>query len=63
MIHISHQHKSVVLPYRQDIHTLFPHAARLTYEGTDMLVLPHGLDETRMLRNLYINIPDPIIEH
>lgn len=63
MIHISHQHKAVVLPFRADIFNLFPHAIRLQYNGQDMIALPHGLDETRLLRNLDLNVPAPIVEH
>ena len=63
MIHISHQHKAVVVPYRPDLANLFPHAKRIDYEGEEMIVLPHGLDETRLLRNLDMNVPAPIVEH
>jgi SNF2 family DNA or RNA helicase len=63
MIHISHQHKAVIVKYRADVAALFPHALRLQYDGTDMLAMPHGLDETRMLRNLDLNVPAPIVEH
>jgi len=63
MIHISHRTKSVVVPFRDDVFNLFPHSKRFSWEGADCLVLPHGIDETTMLRNLEIHIPAPIIEH
>ena len=62
-IQISHLHKAVVLSYRADIAALFPHAVRLQYNGEDMMALPHGIDETRLLRNFEINVPAPIVEH
>jgi len=63
MIHISHRTQSIVLPFRPDVLQLFPHSQRLTWEGQDLLALPHGIDETTMLRNLKIEVPAPIIEH
>jgi SNF2 family DNA or RNA helicase len=63
MIHISHLTRSLVVPFRDDIFTLFPHSKRFIWEKQDMLALPHGIDETIMLRNLNIHVPAPIIEH
>jgi SNF2 family DNA or RNA helicase len=63
MIHISHQHQAVVLPSRPDLLALFPHAVKLQYNGLDMLALPHGIDETRLLRNLQLDVPAPVVEH
>lgn len=63
MIHISHRTQSVVVPFRADVFNLFPHSQRFTWEGQDLLVVPHGIDETTMLRNLEIIVPAPIIEH
>jgi len=42
---------------------LFPHGKRFTYEGQDLFVVPHGIDETRLLRNLQLPCPSPIEEH
>jgi len=28
-----------------------------------VIILPHGMDETRLLRNLSLNVPAPIVEH
>jgi SNF2 family DNA or RNA helicase len=42
---------------------LFPHSKRFVWEKQDMLVVPHGIDETIMLRNLEIEVPAPITEH
>ena len=63
MILISHETKSVVVPYRADIGQLFPHGRRFDWEGEELIQLPHGIDETRMLRNLDMPVPTPISEH
>ena len=63
MIHISHQHQALVVPFDPKIQALFPHAKLIQYDGSDVLVLPHGLEETRLLRNLDLNVPAPIVEH
>lgn len=63
MILISHRTKSIVARYRDDIAALFPHGKRFQHNGGDYIALPHGLDETRMLRNLNLPVPSPIAEH
>lgn len=61
MIHINKAHKQVVIPYREDVARLFPHARDFTFKSKRMLTLPHGLDETRMLQNLGLDVPAPIL--
>src|SRR5688500_16931119 len=63
MIQISHLTKSVVVPFEVRLGQLFPHGVRLNYGGQDLIALPHGIDETRLLRNLDLPVPAPIIEH
>jgi SNF2 family DNA or RNA helicase len=63
MILISHQTRSVVTEYRDDIAALFPHGRRFKWEGNDLIAVPHGIDETRLLRNLDLPVPAPITEH
>jgi SNF2 family DNA or RNA helicase len=63
MIHISHLTRSLAVPYRTDVFNLFPHSKRINWQGNDLLVIPHGIDETTMLRNLKLPIPAPIVEH
>ena len=60
-IHISPKHQVVGVPYRTDVFNLFPHAKEITFQGRPMLVVPHKIDETRMLRNLGYDIPAPIL--
>lgn len=40
-----------------------PTAKKLTYDGVDLVVTPHGLDEVRVLRNLGIKAPSPILHY
>src|SRR5580765_3693672 len=63
MIHISHQTKCVAAPYSAQLGTLFPHGRKLTFNGEQLIVVPHGIEETRMLRNLDMPVPAPIVEH
>lgn len=62
-LHISHQHKTLVFPYRGDVEQLIPHARRLVFDNQNMLVVPHKDDESRLLRNLGLDVPAPIMEH
>lgn len=62
-MHISREHRAIILPYRHDVATMFPHARMFEYLGEQMIALPHGLEETRVLRNLNIPAPAPIAEH
>ena len=63
MILISHPTQSVVVPFEDRLGQLFPHGTRLQYEGEDLIALPHGIDETKLLRNLDLPVPAPIVEH
>ena len=63
MIHISHQMRSVVVGFDPAIAALFPHGKRISYEGQDLIALPHGIDETKLLRHLDMPVPAPIVEH
>lgn len=63
MIHISAKHRAVGVPYRPDVANLFPTAKQVTLNGNPHLVLPHGLEETRVLRNLGYDVPAPVLTH
>lgn len=62
-IFISAAHKVVGVPARPDIVNLFPAAKQVTYEGNPMVVVRHGIDETKLLRNLGFSVPSPILTH
>jgi SNF2 family DNA or RNA helicase len=62
-IHISHKTQSIVLPFEARLAALFPHGQMFEWNGGKVIVMPHGLDETRLLRNLDFQVPAPIAEH
>ena len=62
-IHVSAKHKVIGVPVRPDIANLFPAAKQVTIEGKPMLVLRHGTDETKLLRNMGLDVPTPILAH
>lgn len=61
MIHISAKHGVVGVPVRDDLANIFPDAKRVTIKGNELMVVRHGVDETRLLRNLDIDVPAPIL--
>jgi SNF2 family DNA or RNA helicase len=64
MLHISHLTRSIAAPFSDKLGALFPHGQRIEFEGEQLIVIPHGLDETRLLRNLgHAELPSPIEEH
>ena len=60
---LSRAHQQIVVPFRDDVMALFPHAMVLQWEGKNMIAVPHGTEETRLLRNLEIDAPAPIAEY
>ena len=40
--------------------TVIPSSKKITYRGVDLVVVPHALDETKVLNNLGFNIPSPV---
>lgn len=59
---VSQQHKAVVFnpPPDARVFDVVPTAKPLLYKGTTLAAVPYRLDETRVLRNLGINLPSPI---
>lgn len=62
-IHVSHQTRSVAVPFDDRFPALLPHGARFTWNNADWFGVHHGEDETRMLRNFELPVPAPIVEH
>jgi SNF2 family DNA or RNA helicase len=60
---ISHQHQSIVAPYSHALSQLFPHGKCFTWNNDSYIAVPHGQEETRLLRNLDWQVPAPIVEH
>lgn len=56
------KHKKLVLNLRNPNGVLdaIPTARTLEYKGKQLVVIPHRIDEVRMLRNLGLNAPSPI---
>lgn len=58
---LSGKHKSVGVPLAPEIKNLFPQAPVVTHKGNPFIVLPHGRDETRFLRNIGYEVDAPIV--
>lgn len=58
---MSTAHKAAVIPWQPDIAALMPHARRIDWQGQPRLVVPHDVEHARMLRNVGIMIPSPIL--
>jgi len=59
------EHKALALKLKNPNRVLdsIPTAKPFTYEGVPLVVTPHRLDEVRVLRNLGINAPSPILHY
>ena len=60
---ISPKHQVIGVPLREDLANIFAHAKRTTYNGQQLLLVPHGVDETKLLRNVGFDVPAPILSH
>lgn len=60
---ISHKHQVIGVPTRPDLTNLFPTAKQVTVDGNELIVLPHGFVETKMLRNMGFVVPSPITSY
>jgi SNF2 family DNA or RNA helicase len=62
-IHISEKHAVVCVPYDPRFPTLFPDTKTVVLKGQKHAVFHHGPEETRVLRNLGLDVPAPILIH
>lgn len=62
---VSRKHRKLVLKLKnpERVTTVIPTAKRFDYKGTELVAVPHRLDETRVLRNLGFAAPSPIKYH
>lgn len=60
-IQVSGKHGVVGVPALSSIANIFPDARAITFDGKPMLVVRHGIDETRLLRNLGFDVPTPVL--
>jgi len=63
VIHVSPKHQVVGVPVRADLINIFPTAKTVTVSGKPFMLINHGEDETKLLRNLGLEIPTPILTH
>src|SRR5215218_6467178 len=61
MIHVSAQYKVLGVPGTPKIVSLFPKAKVVDWNGETFTLLPHGLQETLMLRRMGFEVPAPIL--
>lgn len=60
-IHLSPKHCIVGVPVRADLLNLFPNSRRVTFGGRELMLVNHGVDETRLLRNSGLDVPPPVL--
>jgi SNF2 family DNA or RNA helicase len=62
---INTQRRAVILSPREAEHVpkCIPHATPINYKGVELLVVPHKLDETKVLRNLGVPVRSPILDY
>lgn len=59
LVHEKSRHVVLNLRDRSRVHNLIPHAKPINLRGRELLAVPHGTDEVRILRNLGIEAPAP----
>src|SRR4051812_17839492 len=60
-MYLTNDKTGVVVPWRQDLANVVPHAREFHHDGTRYLLMPNGRDEARLARNLGVPIPAPIL--
>jgi SNF2 family DNA or RNA helicase len=51
----------IIIPWREDLARVIPHARELAYQGQRMLVLPNRHEEAKVARNLGVPVPAPVL--
>ncbi len=62
-VHVSPKYKIVGVPVTPAVINMFPQADRHTFEGNDIVLVPHKPAESFMLRRLGFDVPSPILSH
>lgn len=60
-IHLSPKHRLVGVPVRADLLNLFPDSRRVNFGDAELMLINHGVDETRLLRNSGLDVPAPVL--
>lgn len=58
------KHKRAALLTLRDpgrVHTVIPHAKTISYKGREMVAVPHKEQEVKVLRNMGVTVPAPIL--
>lgn len=63
MIYVSAKHSTVGVPVTTQLGNIFPNSTRVKLASEEMILINHGYDETRLLRNLGMEIPSPILSY
>lgn len=63
MIIVNHKHNKVVIPLRADVEALIPSATRFRWKNKTWLAVPHKVTEVKLLNNLGIRAPTPIMHN
>lgn len=63
LIQLSAKHKVIGVPPSGELATLFPTAKRVTWDGNELMVIPHDIVTTKLLRAMDIDAPAPVLTH
>lgn len=58
---VSGKHRKLVMPWRDDVANIIEDVRRISHNQRDLAVVPHLPRETKLLRNLGIDVPSPIL--
>jgi len=64
MLVIPEKRKIIINSTENDaVASVMPHAKKFIHNGENMVALPYGVDEARVLKNLGFNVPAPITQY
>lgn len=55
------EHKAIVIPFRADVESIVPGAKRFQHGDEWYLAVPHNVGTVRLMRNLGLTVPSPIL--
>jgi SNF2 family DNA or RNA helicase len=61
MVAVLTSSEHVVIPWRDDVKALLPGTERRNIKGQDFALVRHGIIETKLLRNMGMDVPPPIL--
>jgi hypothetical protein len=60
-MYLTPDNNHIVVPWRQDLAAVVPHARAFEHQGKRMLLMPNGREEAKLARNLGLAVPSPIL--